>query len=447
MKRLYESSAYGVEPDPGNYWQSVSPPEPGRFPPLDGERRVDAVVIGAGITGLAAARRLATRGLETLVLEAAWPAWGASGRAGGFVCLGGSMLEDRQLVRRHGAEEADRFHDFQRAAIEEAAAFIEASGADVGRHSEGEWQLAHRPGRMDDLHAEARALRARYGIAATVHDRAALAERGMAGPEFHGGLHVPIGFAVDPRAYALAHLAAAEAAGVRVHGDTPATALAVDSAGVGIETPSGRVRADRAIFATNGYGPDDWPSGLQATTLPVLSHVQVTRKLTAEERAAQGWTSADMAFDSRILLHYFRLMPDGRFLFGTRGGVSAAPAALADSARRARRDFERMFPAWATVETPYCWSGLVCLTATLTPFVGPVDDSGRVFAALGYHGNGLALSRKAGRAVADLATGHAAADALPAPMRGPLRRFPLAPARRLGLRAAYAAYGLKDALL
>ena len=31
-----------------------------------------------------------------------------------------------------------------------------------------------------------------------------------------------------------------------------------------------------------------------------------------------------MAYDSRKLLHYFRLLPNGRFLFGGRGGTDAS---------------------------------------------------------------------------------------------------------------------------
>ena len=36
------------------------------------------------------------------VLEAAHPGWGASGRNGGFCCLGGAKLGDSTLRRRHG---------------------------------------------------------------------------------------------------------------------------------------------------------------------------------------------------------------------------------------------------------------------------------------------------------------------------------------------------------
>ena len=58
--------------------------------------------------------------------------------------------------------------------------------------------------------------------------------------------------------------------------------------------------------------------------MPALSNIIVTRRLTRRERAEQGWTSRVMAYDTRNLLHYFRLLPDGRFLFGGRGGTDAS---------------------------------------------------------------------------------------------------------------------------
>ena len=46
------------------------------------------------------------------------------------------------------------------------------------------------------------------------------------------------------------------------------------------------------------------------------------------------------------------LMPDNRFLFGTRGGLLSSPRAEAAALARARRDFEAMFPAWANSLRP-----------------------------------------------------------------------------------------------
>ena len=49
------------------YW-SASSPFP-RYPGLDGDAEADVVVIGAGITGLTAAYRLARAGRSVLVME------------------------------------------------------------------------------------------------------------------------------------------------------------------------------------------------------------------------------------------------------------------------------------------------------------------------------------------------------------------------------------------
>ena len=101
--------------------------------------------------------------------------------------------------------------------------------------------------------------------------------------------------------------------------------------------------------------------------MPVLTNIIATRPLTPQELADQGWTSHQMCYDTRHSLHYFRLMPgingEGpRMLFGMRGGTSATRHSNDVRHRKIRADFERIFPAWRTVETPWFWSGLVCLT-------------------------------------------------------------------------------------
>ncbi len=197
------------------------------------------------------------------------------------------------------------------------------------------------------------------------------------------------------------------------------------------------------ILATNGYSSEDLPDWLRARYLPAQSRVLVTRPLTLTERKAQGWTSDLMAYDSRTLLHYFRLMPDGRFLFGMRGGIRADAPSQERMQRLIRRDFERMFPAWAHVETPHAWSGLVCLARGLTPYAGPLDDWDNAWAGLAYHGNGVAMGTFTGAVLADLALGRTP-PLFPAAMQGPLSRFPLGRFRRALLGAAYAWYGLRD---
>lgn len=440
MRRLYEPYAYTDAARAECVWQASTD-----LPRLDGDLACEVAVIGGGYTGLSAALHLAQAGVGVTLLEAELPGWGASGRNGGFCCMGGAMAHDAALARRFGRDQADSWVSAQRGAIDLVAGLLEAHNIDADRHSDGEVVLAHRPRVMHEFNGE-RARLARHGIAADIIARAALAERGLTAQGAHGALHVKTGFALDPGKYATGLGRAAQSAGADIRAHTPVEAIQRDNAGFRLTTPQGTVTAKRLILATNGYSAEDLPKWLRARTMPLQSNILVTRKLTEGERAAQGWTSDLMAYDSRNLLHYFRLMPDGRFLFGMRGGTRAGAARDAAMRDRIRHDFEAMFPAWAGVETPHFWSGLLNLSRGLTPYVGPVPDMPGAFVAMAYHGNGVAMASYSGALVADLVQGAVPRLPFPTVMQAPLGRFPLGRFRRVLLDASYRAFALRDAL-
>lgn len=441
LPRLYEAAAYDTSRLPASHWHATAGPAPA-CPPLAGPLRTGTAVIGAGVTGLAAAIALAARGEAVAVLDAGPPGWGASGRNGGFVCVGGTKLSDTAIARRFGDAEARAFVRFQEAAVAEVAALIATHGIAAETGPAGEVCLAHSPAAMGRL-AAAAAARARLGgTPARMVPAAALAAEGLAGPGFCGAAVSPVGFGIHPLRFLHGMMRAALAAGVRLACMTAVRGLAPEGGGWRVETAAGPVLARRVLVATNGYSAETLPPWIAGRTLPVLSSILVTRPLTPAERAAAGFTDARMAFDSRTLLHYFRHLPDGRFLFGMRGGLSAAPSALARTQERARAHFEAMFPAWREVETAAAWSGLACLTGSLAAFAGPVPGAAGLFAAFGWHGSGVAMGTLAGGRMAAAMLG--GDGGIPAPLAAPPRRFPLPPLRRAWLAAAYLAAGLAD---
>lgn len=427
----------------GSYWEaSVDHVRQDRQ--LIGNAHFDVAVIGAGYAGLSAALKLAKSGLSIGVLEAEHVGFGASGRNGGFCCLGGTKLDARQLIRRFGLDEARKFAAYQVAGINLVAQRLENWGVDADYHSKGEIYLAHRPKDLASLKEEAAFLKDNFGIRTRVLGKSELDSEGYGGPEFHGGLHMPYGFALNPLKYLLALGDQVRQAGGRIFGKSPVTGVNQDGECWRLETEHGYVRAKKIVLAGNGYARETVPKWLHGRTLPVMSSIQVTRPLSKGELSDQGWTADTMAADTRRLLHYFRLLPDRRFLFGTRGGIFEKAPALTAMQKRARNDFETMFPAWAHVETEFAWHGNVCLARNLTPFVGEVPRMDGIYAAMGWHGSGIAMASLSGEKIAGLVTGSLRRDDLPSPLQIPFRKFPLPAFRKLYLQGAYWIYGWLD---
>ncbi|MEO1563863.1 MAG: FAD-binding oxidoreductase [Pseudomonadota bacterium] len=443
LNRLYDPFAYDTARPVPSHWMATSDaPEQGSSVPAS----VDTAIIGGGFTGLSAAYHLAKEhGVAACVFDAAPIGWGASGRNGGFCGFGGSKLSDAQIARRYGADNLRRFYAVQSEAIDLVRSLLE-DGIDADPQAEGEFCLAHTPRAASDFDEEAAQFKTLTGLEAPVYSKEALKQLGMHTGLAHGAMVFPKAFGLHPRKYVLGIAAKAQAAGATLCEDTPVTSVKPDgSNGWILQTPQGQTKAKRLIIATNGYSSEYLPDWMAGRYMPVVSHIMVTEPISDRLRADQGWTSHQLAYDTRTLLHYFRLLPDNRMLFGMRGTSNITPRDADTMARNVRRDFDDMFPAFKTVSASHHWNGLVCLTANLVPFVGKVAGAQNLWAGFGYHGSGVALATWAGR---HLAARVAGASTTPAPafFGATPRKFPFPSVRRHYLPLAYKYYALKDRL-
>jgi hypothetical protein len=83
---------------------------------------------------------------------------------------------------------------------------------------------------------------------------------------------------LQPLSYARGLARATIAAGVAIHGQTPATSLRREGRRWRVETPRAVVRAEKVLIATNGFTDDLWP-GLRRTIVPVFSSIAATEPL------------------------------------------------------------------------------------------------------------------------------------------------------------------------
>lgn len=403
----------------GSYYAaSANPAPPTR--PLDGSRDADVVVIGAGCTGLAAARRLALAGRSVIVLEGGRIGWGASGRNGGQM-IPGLRSGAVELVKTYGEARGRAIFDLAIAARDEVANFIRDEGVDCDLKLTGHLTAAVRPADLAAFEAEVACLRGVMDYPhAEVLDAAAVGKE-VARP-YAGGLLDRFGGHFHPLNYTLGLAGAAIRDGAMIHTDSAALALEVGPGVVRVGVAGGEVRAGACVLAGDALLGQIDPSTARYI-MPVANYIAATRPL--DDPA--GLIANDRAVsDSKFVVNYYRLSADGRLLFG--GGERYTTAPPRDMARFVRPFIESTFPQLKGVAIDHAWGGLVSITRSRLPHIG---RRGPVYWAHGYSGMGTILSSLAGRVLADAIGGDGAeldllAGVAPPPFPGgPLLRSPL----------------------
>ena len=207
-----------------------------------------------------------------------------------------------------------------------------------------------------------------------------------------------------------------------------------------LTTQHAQIQARMIIIATNGYTAENIPEWSKGRFLPAVSSILVTRPITPEEQQKQGWTTHHMTYDTCTLLHYFRLLPDGRMMFGGRGANSVNPTEERAFAPELRRQFDERFPEWADIETEYQWSGFIGLNRKKSQFLGSIDTEQTSLASLAYHGSGIAMASWSGKMLAQLILGQKSMSDVPRLFSDPSQKFPFDFLRPQYLKLAYAYY-------
>ena len=380
-------------PEPRTLWAATAEEPAPPAPPLDGATRADVAIVGGGYTGLSAALHLAEVGVNALVLEAEEPGFGASGRNGGQV-IPGLKYDPDEITGMFGPERGERLVEIVGGAAEFAFGLIERHAIRCAPVRNGWIQSVHAESRLDIAKRRVEQWQ-RRGAPVRFLDRAEVAA--LTGTERYFGAFLDgRGGMIQPLSYARGLARAALAAGARIHGNSPALHLAKDGKGWRVETRRGAVTAERVLIATNGYTGDLWP-GLKQSLVPVNSFQVASRPLTDNLRATV-LPGGQPVSDTRRLLRYFRLDPEGRLMMGGRGAsYGEGRGALYQRLRRAAL---WLFPHLSGgLDWEFFWAGKVALTADHMPHIH--EPAPGVIAALGYNGRGVAMASRMGKLVAD----------------------------------------------
>ena len=372
---------------------------------LAGNLDVDVAVIGAGFTGLSAAKFLAQQGNSIAVVEQGIIGEGASGRNCGQIGaeIGRNLAALENDIGRDAAADV---LSILRDAILHLESLIDDNGIDCDYVRSGNIfagvHEAHRA-RVEKIASVARA----HGFPVDAIDGAQVEALGLP-PAVRCGFHDKTGGRLDP-AKLVAGLArvALGSGDVTIFERTRVTGIE-DGQVLTIHTDSGRIRCRSCVLATNAYSPQ--LGFLKRKILPAHVSVAVTQPLTDRQLNAVGWSGVGGMYTAHNVIENLRLTADRRILVGTKrvrvGFGNRHPRQNDPQVFGAlQRVLNDRFPELDGIRLASGWTGRVAVTSDSVPVIGRTGSHKNIIYSAGYSGHGIAMSAYSGRHIAALHAG------------------------------------------
>ena len=338
------------------------------------ENSYDALIVGAGVIGLACAWRAARAGARVCVLERDHPAAGATGVAAGMLAPVGEASWGEETLLSLNLDSLRRWPDF--------ASELEADAGDqVGYAECGALHVA-----LD--RDESEALRRRHEL----HRRLGLESEWLRGSDcrrvepglataVRGGVHARHEAAVDPRRLAGALLAALERRGVPVEAGAEVVAAERDSGSWHLTTADGRqIAAPIVVIASGAWSAADWlPGEAPLPVRPVKGEI-LTLRGDPDEPVCAGIVAGDRVY----------VVPrgDGRLIVGATVEEAGFDATVtAGGVHELLREAYRLLPEIAELELAETSAGLRPGTPDNAPLIGRAAEG--LIAATGHFRNGI----------------------------------------------------------
>ena len=352
----------------------------------------DVVIVGGGISGVAAAYEIARAGHSVTLVEARRLASMASGWT-----LGG--------VRQSGRDPAEL--PLAKAAVERWSGLDTELDAATGYRRRGNLRLARTEAETETIR-ELVAQQRQLGLEIDyLQDNAAIRAIAPAiGPSILAASFCPGDGHADPVPAVRAFAAAASRHGAIIREDVAVRALTRSGSRVtGVETMSGEVvPADRVIVATGIHAPELLqPIGLALPLMVKLVCVMQSVPLPPLFEQVFGVANADAAGRQEI---------DGRLRVTTgigdwphepRSWTADALAPRASDIATLIARVTQVLPAFADAGIARLWGGLIDLTPDALPAIDAHTGIEGLIIAAGFSGHGFGIGPVTGEILADLA--------------------------------------------
>ena len=375
-------------------FNALLPPRSPR-PCAQGDIAADYAVIGAGYTGLAAARRLGQLQPDAriVLIEATEVGEGSSGRNSGFASPrdlpAGATASDRER-----AETLNRFTEEGWAWLMEQ---VEAHKIDCALQASGRIKAAATALGAEQVHALHRAVQA-AGLPHQFLDQAALEER-IGTSYYQCGLYTHEGFLLDPAAL-IRGLAEALPPNVTLYEKTPLLSLQRKGQWY-LETPSAQITAPIVIMATNaairhfGY--------LRDRLVTIYTYAALTDPLGLADAAQLGSMPVWGLLPSHRLGTTVRRFGPDRLMVRSLY-AHERPVPFEDVKATLLSCFHRRYPALRHIGLEHVWGGTTALTLNGAPWWGRVAEG--LYTSAGCNGAGIVKGSVLGKRLAEHSAGH-----------------------------------------
>jgi glycine/D-amino acid oxidase-like deaminating enzyme len=380
-----------------NYWSTTV-----QMPRTDASRGLpdmaDVAVIGAGFTGLSAARTLASKGATVVVLEAETIGWGASSRNGGMV-LSGMKLGVNKLISMYGRERTQRMYAASLSSIDCVEQIVKEENIACDFARCGHLEVACKQTHFDDYARQVDVIRREFNHELRIVPRGEL--RSEIGSDiYYGGMVDETSVGVNPARYVAGLGAAAIRAGACVFEQTRVKKVERESRqgapGWRVATSRGAIWVKHVFVATSGYTGPATPA-LQKKIIPIGSYIIATEVLP-DALAHELSPRNRMIYDSKNYIYYYRLTPDNRMLFGGRAAFFPESGdSIRKSAEILRLGMIDVYPQLRDTKVEFVWGGTLDFAFDIMPHAGEMDG---MYYALGYAGHGVAMATYQGQLMA-----------------------------------------------
>lgn len=364
-----------------------------------GKKTYDAVVIGAGISGLSTAYWLTKEdpSMKVAVIEKGRVGSGASGRNAGFITCG-SVEHFNRMISKHGKDEAIeiwRFSEKNLRLLEEH--IIGDRGDTIQFEKKGAYSLAAHDKEFAELKNVSEIMRG-IDIPVEILETTAVEKR-LGATGFAGGIRYLDDASVHPvRLLELMR----EKTKADFYEGTEMFGYEETSDGMRlVKTDNGDFETPMVIYALNGYSP--------AVNKYFADKIYPTRAQILMMEPVPFFM--DGPCYANFYLDYFRQLPTGELLIGgfrqlekeTEVGYSDHTT---DVIQGALHNFvQTHLPHLKDKKVSHRWGGVMGFSRDGQPMIGSLPDDGQVFFCGGYTGHGIGLAFNTGKHLVDMIFG------------------------------------------